>query len=296
MAGSDLLRRWLPGPGPGRLGDPGLFPPGTVARRVNAETALALGGGRALLLQLAHPMVAAGVADHSDFRQDAFGRLANTLDLTLTVAFGDEHQREAAAARVADTHRRVTGVRADRPYRALDPKLLQWVHATLVDSALVAYERFVGSVGRVARERYHEEMKRQAAAFGIPEDHLPGSFEDFRGYVDSMVATLEVSEEARELSRGVLHPPAPVPLRPLAGIGRLLTAGLLPDRIRAGYGVAWDPRRERVFTALAAAIRGGLPLLPDAWRRWPHARDADRRLDVPGRERLHRTRASSPYG
>lgn len=256
-----------------------MFPPGTVARRVNAETALLLGGGRALLLQLAHPMVAAGVADHSDFRRDAFGRLANTLDLTLTVAFGDEDQRRAALARVAVTHRGVTGMRGDRPYRALDPQLLMWVHATLVDSALVTYERFVGSISPVARERYHEEMKRQAVAFGVPRDRVPRSFEDFRGYMDGMVETLEVTDEARALSREVLRPPSRSVLRPLVDVMRFLTVGLLPERVRAGYGLTWGPQRDRVVAALASALRGGVvPLLPDALRRWPHARDADRRL------------------
>ncbi|HYU58940.1 MAG TPA: oxygenase MpaB family protein [Actinomycetota bacterium] len=275
----DLVRRWLPGTGRGSLADPGLFPPGSVAGRVNAETALLLGGGRALLLQLAHPMVAAGVADHSDFRRDAFGRLANTLDLTLTVAFGDEDQRRAAASRVTETHRLVTGSRGPRAYRALDPELLLWVHATLVDGAIVTYERFVGSIGGAARGRYHEEMKRQAVAFGIPRDRLPVTLGDFRRYVDRMVATLHVSDEARLLSRGVLDPRTPTALRPLAGLMRFVTAGLLPPRIRAAYDLAWDPRRERALGALAAAIRGGVvPVLPDAWRRWPHARDADRRM------------------
>jgi uncharacterized protein (DUF2236 family) len=244
-----------------------LFPPGTLARRVNAETALLLGGGRALLLQLAHPMVAAGVADHSDFRRDAFGRLANTLDLTLTVAFGDEDQRRAVLTRVADT------------YRALDPELLLWVHATLVDTAVVTHERFIGSIGPVARDRYHEEMKYQAVAFGVPKDRVPRSFEDLRGYMDGMVETLEVTDEARALSRGVLRPPSPSALRPLVEVMRFLTVGLLPERIRAGYGLTWGPRCDRVVVALASALRGGVvPLLPDALRRWPHARDADRRL------------------
>jgi uncharacterized protein (DUF2236 family) len=246
---------------------------------VNAETALLLGGGRALLLQLAHPIVSAGVADHSDLRRDAFGRLANTLDLTLTVAFGDEDQRRAALAWVADTHRRVTGMRGDRPYRALDPELLMWVHATLVDTALVTYDRFVGSIGTVARDRYHEEMKRQAVAFGVPMDRVPRSFEDFRVYIDGMVETLEVTDEARALSREVLRPPSPSVLRPLVDVMRFLTVGLLPERVRAGYGLTWGPQRDRVFAALASALRGGVvPLLPDALRRWPHAREADRRL------------------
>jgi uncharacterized protein (DUF2236 family) len=278
VTGFDLVRAWLPGSGPGRKGDPGLFPPGTVARRVNAETLLALGGGRALLMQLAHPLVAAGVADHSDFGRDAFGRLANTLDLTLTVAFGDGRQRDAAAARVAETHRRVWGERAGRPYRALAPELLLWVHATLVDGALVTYGRFVGSIGPATQARYHDEMRRQAVAFGVPVDRLPRSFDDFRAYVDGMVATLEVTDEARDLSRGVLEPSSPLPLRPFVGVARFLTAGLLPERIREAYGLAWDAQHERIFAALAAGIRTAVPVLPDAWRRWPHARDADRRL------------------
>lgn len=245
---------------------------------MNAETALLLGGGRALLLQIAHPMVAAGVADHSGFPCDPYGRLMNTLDLTLTVAFGDGGQRRAAAARVADTHRHVTGERAGVPYGALDPDLLRWVHATLVDTALVTYDRFVRPLGPTARARYHQEMHRQARAFGVPDDRLEGTFEDFRRYVDDLVATLDVSDEARDLARAVLHPPAPPPLRPLVGAAALVTAGLLPARMRDAFRLPWDGRRERAFRILAAAVRGVVPLLPDALRRWPHARDADRRM------------------
>jgi uncharacterized protein (DUF2236 family) len=117
------------------------------------------------------------------------------------VAFGDEDQRRAALARVADTHRRVTGMRGDRPYRALDPELLMWVHATLVDSALVTYERFVGSIGPVARDRYHEEMKRQAVEFGVPTDRMPRSFEDFRGYIDGALLRWLPASASRRLAR-----------------------------------------------------------------------------------------------
>jgi uncharacterized protein (DUF2236 family) len=282
MSRFDFVRRWLPGPGPGRPGDQGLFPPETVAGRVNAETSLLLGGGRALLLQLAHPMVAAGVADHSGFRGDPFHRLANTLDLTLTVSFGDERQRPAAAARVTETHRRVTGTRGSRPYRALDPELLLWVHATLVDTALATYERFVGAIAAGDQERYHEEMKRQAVAFGVAAQRLPGSLKDFRRYVDEMVASLEITEEARQLSGRVLRPPSPPLLRPVVAVMRFVTVGLLPERIRDGYGLAWGPRRESAFATLATGIRGGVvPHLPDIWRRWPHARDADLRTARP---------------
>jgi uncharacterized protein (DUF2236 family) len=161
----------------------------------------------------------------------------------------------------------------------LDPELLLWVHATLVDTALAAYERFVGAIAVADQERYHEEMKRQAVAFGVPAERLPGSLRDFRRYVDEMVAGLEITEEARELSGRVLRPPSPAPFRPLVGVMRFLTVGLLPDPIRVGYGMAWGPARESAFATLAGGIRGGVvPLLPDVWRRWPHARDADLRM------------------
>ena len=274
----DLIRAWLPGPGPGVAGDPGLFPPGTAARRVNAETALLLGGGRALLMQLAHPMVAAGVADHSRFRDDPLGRLANTLDLTLTVSFGDEGQRRDAAARVAETHRGVTGSRDGQPYRALDPDLLVWVHATLVDSALVTYGRFVGPLGPAARARYYEDMRRQAAVFGVPPGALPSSFERFERYVAETVRELRVTSEAREVARAVLDPPVPPALRPVARAMAFVTVGLLPAPIRDSYGLIWDGGREWLLSLVAAAIRATVvPVLPDGLRRWPHARDADRR-------------------
>jgi uncharacterized protein (DUF2236 family) len=278
MVRLDPVRRLLAGPGAGRAGDPGLLLPGSVARRVNAETALLLGGGRALLLQLAHPLVAAGVADHSDFLRDPFRRLVNTLDLTLTVAFGDEDQRRAAAARVAETHRHVIGERGGVPYRALDPELLLWVHATLVDSALATYDRFVGPIGPAARDRYHEEMKPQAAVFGVPDRLLHTSYDGFQRYVDVTIDSLQIGDEARELGTAVLHPPAPPSLMPFAPVMRLITTGLLPDGIRAGYRLTWGPSHDRRFAIAVRSIRSILPLLPDPLRRWPHARDADRRL------------------
>jgi uncharacterized protein (DUF2236 family) len=278
MVRLDPVRRWLAGPGAGAAGDPGLFPPGFVARRVNAETALLFGGGRALLLQLAHPLVAAGVADHSDLLRDPFRRLVNTLDLTLTVAFGDEDQRRAAVARVTETHRHVIGERAGVPYRALDPELLLWVHATLVDSALATYGRFVGPIGPAARDRYHEEMKRQAVVFGVPDRRLHASYDGFRRYVDATIASLQIGDEARELGMAVLHPPAPPSLTPFAPLMRLITTGLLPPRIRGGYRLVWSPRHERRLAIVARSISSFLPLLPDRVRRWPHARDADQRL------------------
>jgi uncharacterized protein (DUF2236 family) len=262
----------------GRKGDPGRFPPGSVARRINAETRLLLGGQRALLLQLADPKVAAGVADHSDVRTDPFRRLWNTLDLTLTVGFGDESHAKEAVARVARSHASVTGSRGDGAYRAMDPTLLTWVHATLVDSALVTYRRFVGHVGPGARDAYVREMNHQAAAFGVPAERLWPDHAAFEGYMRDAVAGLRVGEEARELAGSVLHPSVTAPVRPVAALLALVTAGLLPDRVRDAYGLRSSAGRDRAVEMLGATLRAAGPLLPDVVRRWPHARAADARV------------------
>jgi uncharacterized protein (DUF2236 family) len=267
-------------PAPRRAGDPGLFPDGSVARRVNAETALLLGGGRALLMQIAHPLVAAGVADHSGFRSDPFARLWRTLDATLTVSFGDTAQSRAAADEVAAVHRRVRGARGDVAYDATDPALLLWVHATLVDSALVTYERFVRPLRAAAAERYHDDMKRQAVAFGVPPDILPVTLSDFRGYVASTIEDLTVSDEARRLAVDILRPVTPLVLAPASAIMRLVTAGLLPPPLRDAFALRWDERRQRAFDALARSGRALVPSLPAAIRYWPHARAARQNAGV----------------
>ena len=263
---------------PGRTGDPGRFPPGSVARRINAETRLLLGGPRALLLQLAEPRVAAGVADHSDFRADPFGRLWNTLDLTLAVGFGDAARAHEAIGRVARTHAEVTGARGKVPYRATDPDLLTWVHATLVDSALVTYERFVGRVGPGARDVYVREMGPQGEAFGVPRSRLWPDHETFAAYVADAIGRLEVGDEARSLADAVLHPPVTVTVRPASGFLAFVTAGLLPASLREGYGLPWSDARGRALDVLAAGVRGAGAELPDALRRWPQAREADARM------------------
>jgi uncharacterized protein (DUF2236 family) len=265
-------------PPPGIAGDPGRFPPGGVARRVNAETRLLLGGPRALVMQLAHPMVAAGVADHSSFRTDPFGRLWNTLDVTLTIGFGDRDRAAASVGRVARTHTAVRGARGAATYRAHDPDLLAWVHATLVDSAIEVYARFVGGFGRVARERYLHEMDEQARVFGVPEDRLWPTYPDFRRYVEETVGSLHVTDEGRSLGEAVLAPRTPTSLRPTVALLRYVTAGLLPAPLREPFGLGWSAGDERLLRVLAATSRAGGAVLPDVLRRWPHAREADDRL------------------
>ena len=161
------------------MSDHGLFGPESVMWRVNRESVLLLGGGRALLLQVAHPSVGAGVAQHSSYREDPWGRLSRTLDVTRRIVFGDTDTR-ARAPRAACTgvHEHVQGTvedgrHAGEPYAAADHELLLWVWATLVESALLIYTRYVGPLKVSDVEAYYEEQKRFLAACGAPADTPP---------------------------------------------------------------------------------------------------------------------------
>ncbi|MGH2590029.1 MAG: oxygenase MpaB family protein [Actinomycetota bacterium] len=270
--------RGFPRPPPGRNGDPGLFGPGSLAWRINAESVLLLGGGRALLMQAAHPLVAAGVADHSDFTADPFDRLWRTVDAALTVIFGDLAQSRAAVERVSEVHTRVRGERDGISYSALDPELLLWVHATLVDSSIAAYDRFVRPLPPEIRERYYLEMRRMGTAFGVPEDLHPPTYAHFRTYLRRTVSALEIGDESRLVARQVLSPPMPLLLFPAGITSGLLAVGLLPPAIRSGLRLRWNAGTERAFVAGAAVVRSTLPVLPDRIRRWPHARQAEHRM------------------
>jgi uncharacterized protein (DUF2236 family) len=254
-------------------GDPGMFGPDSLAWRVNGEMVLLLGAGRALLIQLAHPAVAAAVADHSGFPGDALGRLIRTMDTTFAITFGDSEQSQLAAARVNAVHERVHG----DAYDALDAKLLLWVHATLVDSALLVHDRFVGTLSQAEREGYYREMNRQATVLGVPPSVLPRTLDAFDRYVGAQIAALRVSEHARRLAKDILSPPVPLVLRPAAMAFGLVTASLLPEPLREGYGL---PRRRSIDAGLsiaAAVSRVALPLVPPALRTWAGATAARRR-------------------
>jgi uncharacterized protein (DUF2236 family) len=272
----------------------GLFGPRSITWKINRESVLLLGGGRALLLQIAHPLVAAGVAAHSDFRTDPLGRLQRTLEAMQTITFGTVEEARRAYLRVDAIHGGVRGrLAADdggfevgTVYAARDPELLFWVHATLVDTALTVYDRYVYRLSHVEREEYYEESRRTARVFRIPESLIPEDLDAFERYMNRMLADdgpIRVGDAAREIAAAILHPPIPyVPSR-VFGPLNLVTIGLLPARLRREFALEWTPARRLLFDASGLAVRNLLPLLPDLVRSMPPARAAERRLASMGR-------------
>jgi uncharacterized protein (DUF2236 family) len=236
----------------------------SVLRRVNREPVLLAGGGRALLMQIAHPKVAAGVAEHSRFREDRLGRLVRTLRPMYAIVFGTPEQARAAAVAVATRHATVIGP----GYRANEPELLLWVHATLVDTALTMYTRFVGALSPETIERYYSEATRMGCLLGVPERMMPAGPAEFRRYMGEMVTSLQVSDEARAIAKAIFAP-RPAPLAPVFLGARVVTAGLLPPPFRKQYELSWGPSREAALDAVARVSRATLPMLPSGLRRPP---------------------------
>ena len=243
-------------------------------RRIHRERVLLVGGQRALVLQLAHPMVAAGVADHSDFPRKALERLRRTLDLTLATVFGTPVEMEAAVASIRRVHERVSGSRAGRSYRATDPRLLLWVNATLIDTTLVVYERFVRPLSEEERRRYYEEAKPFGPLYGIPDELVPPDLEAFDQYQREMLEgdELRATAESRRLVGAVLRPPLPLWWRGPTEAVRLVTLALLPGRIREMFGLRAGPAARLALAASAAGSRLVLPVLPRRLRDFEMAR------------------------
>ena len=258
----------------------GLFGPGSASWRIDRELVVLAGGSCALLMQAAHPVVAAGVTEHSSYASDPIGRLTRTLESSFDVVFGSRSTAEAAIRRVNAIHRAVRGEMSDgRPYRATDPDALLWVHATLVDTALRVHDRFVARLSAADEQAYHEESGRVALLLGVPADLLPPTIVGLRAWMADRMAdgTVRVTPEARAIARTILRPFPVVPAR-LYDVAHLVSLATLPPQLRRGYGIRWSKARERGVERLAAVGRRGLPLLPSVLRHAPRARAADRRV------------------
>jgi uncharacterized protein (DUF2236 family) len=283
----------LPGPGSAPIDPRRLFTPDRQIWTVDRETVLLLGAGRALLLQFAHPLVAAGVAEHSAFTRDRLGRLRRTLDMSYALVFGDLGTARAAVRRMDSVHARVRGVLpeavgrfpAGMPYDAGDPELRLWVHATLIDTSLVVYQRFVTPLSPAQEAEYWADSCAVAQLLGIPQSMIPTTLDDFRDYVArTLTRDVAVGPASRVLARLIFHPGNAM-LVPAVAFLKLITVGLLPPEVRRLYGYRWSRGRERLLNAFAAAMRAALPAMPRVLRVAPAARAIERAAPTcpPGR-------------
>ena len=276
----DLLEQL---PGEARLG---FFGPESISWKINRESAVFLGAGRAALLQLAHPWVCASLLEHSNLKNDAIGRFHSTFRVIYTMLFGTRAQAMAASRQLYRLH---TGIRGElahavgvypsgEHYEANETHALRWVYATLVDSAVLAYEFVLAPLTADEREMYYDESKRMAALFGMCADALPKDWVAFQQYMAEMMESpvLEVDEDARMLGESVL-----------SGVGtwvrpprwyRALTAGWMPPRLRAAFQLTFRAQDEEIVERAARRLRFLYPRIPGMIRFVGPFHEAEARL------------------
>lgn len=267
---------------PAHLHDFGYYGPDSVTWKVNREWVVLLGGARAVLMQIAHPLVALGVSQHSNYMSDPFGRAERTFMRGIELTFGNTPLARQAARTINNQHKHVHGhlpINAGRfvqgtPYDARDPELLLWVHATLVDTLLLGYSTFIGPLTPVEEERYYQESRGVAHLLGLLPEHMPESIDDLKHYVYQMVHSdhLAPTLQARELAMQTLFPPVSGAFRPLMHLNLYITTALLPQPVREIYGFEWSKRQQRAFNLSARNLRFVLPRLPAQLRELPITR------------------------
>jgi uncharacterized protein (DUF2236 family) len=250
----------------------GYFGPESVIRRLgNSPLLPLLGGGPAALLQVAHPLVAAGVAEHSDYRNDLWRRFVETLRALYFIVYGSREEADRAGAVVQAVHRTVRGrldhrmgpFPAGTPYAADDPDLMLWVHATLVETSLAVHRRFISRLTTAEVEDYYRDMAVVGRIFGMPPDVIPPTLAEFRAYFAAELASgrIVVTPEAREVAAAIKHAPFPFPLRWVGPAQRLSAGAFLPEPIRGEYGLAWGPLRAVALGLAGRSLRlGAAPL------------------------------------
>jgi uncharacterized protein (DUF2236 family) len=284
----DRILDWIRAGAAGR--EEGVFGSTSAIWQVDREAAVFLGAGRALLMQLAHPWVATAIAEHSSAMADPIRRFHRTFEIVFALVFGSLDQALATARRL---HRRHAAIRgrlpeplarygAGSPYYANEVSALMWVHATLVDTAVRAYELVLPELPPDFREHYYADCRRLGALFGIPVEAQPADWQEFASYVETTIASdqLEVSAAARSIAAGVL-----------AGAGRIpvprwyrdLTTTLLPQELRLGYRLPFGHAEEQRAKRAVRVLRRVYPWIPSRLRSVPPYFEARGRLS--GRSR-----------
>ncbi|GAA3241243.1 oxygenase MpaB family protein [Actinocorallia longicatena] len=240
------------------MSDSGLFEDQDVIRRVGREGILIAAGGVASILQTSHPGVGQGVHDHSYTFRDPVKRLRHTMEWLYAVQFGTREEAELVSAYANRMHASVNGP----GYDALDHDLQIWVGATLFDVALRFHQALFGRLADHEVEEFYQQSRVYAQILGVPAERQPKDFDEFRTYYQHQLDTLQITEACRSVATQVLHPRAAWYERPALAAVRLLTAGLMPARLRAQYGWEWSRARRRRFLVLVNVLRLVYPRLP----------------------------------
>jgi uncharacterized protein (DUF2236 family) len=256
-----------------------------ILYQVNGERVVVLGWPRAILMQLAHPLIAAGVAEHSAFRggaAEAAMRLRHTVWAMLSLTFGSEDRRRQALSRIRSIHQTVHGTLDRRAgpfpagtrYSAEDPALLLWVHATVLDSTVEMYQRVVRPLAAEDLDALCDGSAPLLIDLGGDPSTAPRTWKALRAYMDTIERSgvLAVTPAARAVADRVLRPTAGTRPVPFTGLQRLLTIGLLPDAVRNAYGFPWDAAQQTRFTRALRLVRTGRRILPDRLALWRDAR------------------------
>lgn len=254
--------------------DEGVFGPASLTWRIDREAAIFLGAGRALLLQLAHPWVAAAIAEHSQALSDPIGRFHRTFATMFSMVFGSLDHALDATRRLYRRHASITGILpqsagpfdAGSGYRANEAAALQWVHASLVDTALVAHDLVLPPLGPQECEQYWAENRLFAALFGLQVNQLPKDWAGFGAYTGAMLNsdTLSVTPAARDIAGQIFRGTRPW-LRPPAWY-MAMTAMMLPQPLRAGFGLEFGAREQSAAERALRWLRRVYPRLPERLR------------------------------
>lgn len=266
MPSDDEVRALVPGPR-------------SITWRRSGDARVFTAAGYALVMQVAHPTVGAGVAEHSTYATDPWGRLLRTLDFTNSLIYGGPEQAAAVGRNIRAMHKQIKGVKPDGTrYHALEPAAYAWVHATLLEAIVSAHARFGHPMSPRERDRFFTEWRGLGRLLGVRDRDIPETWAEFSEYFDATVADVLEDNPTVHGVLAALHRPArpPVPLLgeaawkaarlPAARAVRLATVGLLPPVLRERFGLRWSRAQELELRAIGAVSRSVTPLMPRSLR------------------------------
>jgi uncharacterized protein (DUF2236 family) len=243
-----------------------------TAQDIGAEALYLAGGGRALLLQIAHPAVGRGVAEHSDFANRMMDRLHATMTYVYAAIYATPEELAVVRRAVNRAHAPVRGEAEDaKPaYNAYDPGLQLWVAATLYETMMRLHDRVFGPLKAEDAERVYQEFSVLGTALQVPPESWPADRVAFAAYWEETLTTLRPTDATRAVARQILYPHGvPFWMRTLFPSARLVTTGLLPPQLRAQFGLPWDERTSANYDRWMRWTARAYPRIPASWRHRP---------------------------